>query len=118
MQWAGGVLCHERRVALTRIHFVISNPDRALTVRSEALREDPETGFEEFLSLFALDLETAVPAYFRDRKLNSSFPDTPIPGGRDRPWDSWTDEQRATFDKVASSTVTQISEVAGGGSSP
>ena len=43
MQWAGGVLCHERRVALTR---------------------------------------------------------------------------RATFDKIASSTVTQISEVAGGGSSP
>ena len=111
-------MCHERRVALTRIHFVISNSDRALTVRSEALREDPETGFEEFLSLLALDLETAVPAYFLERKLNSSFPDKPIPGGRDRPWDSWTDEQRATFDKIASSTVTQISEVAGGGSSP
>ena len=43
--------------------FVISHPDRAPTVRSEALREDPETGFEEFLSLLGLDPETAVPEY-------------------------------------------------------
>ena len=57
-QWAQGVLCHERRVALTRKHFVISNPDRALNVRSEALREDPETGFEEFLSLLDRAFDT------------------------------------------------------------
>lgn len=54
---------------------------------------------------------------FRNRKLNSSFPDTPIPGGLDRPSDASTDEQRAIFNKIAGSIVTQISEVAGVGSS-
>lgn len=98
--------------------FVGSNPERAMTVRNEALREDPSARFDELLSFLDLELEPAVPAFFRDKKLNSSFPDAPIPGGRNRPWEAWTDEQRATFDKVAGSTLTEIGGVAGVGSSP
>lgn len=97
--------------------FVISSPDRAPTVGNKALREDFETGSRSPSRFSASPLETAVRAFFRNRKLNSSFPDT-TPGGRDRPWDASTDEQRAIFNKVAGSIVTEISEVAGVGFSP
>jgi len=80
--------------------FTASHPDRALTVRNEALREDPASGFEEIFSFLGVEPEPAAPTYFRDKKLNSSFPDARLPGGRDTPWENWTREQQDTFDRI------------------
>lgn len=93
--------------------FVTSHPERALTVRNESLREDPASGFRELLSFLDLEFEAAVPEFFRDRKLNSSFPDSPTPGGRSTPVSEWTDEQRATFDAIAGPTAAKVSQTAG-----
>lgn len=76
-------------------------PDRCLIVRNEALREEPVTNFSQILSFLDMEHEPAPAQFFRDRKLNSSFPDKPLPGGREVPWDGWSKSQRATFDEVA-----------------
>jgi len=94
--------------------FVLRHPERAVTVHNESLRQNPAGGFDELLSFLDLELEPAVPIFFTERKLNSSFPDSPIPGGGSEPWSAWTDEQRATFDQIAGPTMEAVGEPAGG----
>jgi hypothetical protein len=94
--------------------FIAGHPDRALTVRNEALREDPTTGFEQIFSFLSIEPEPAVPTYFREKKLNSSFPDSRLPGGRDTPWEDWTPEQQDTFDRIVSSVMSRGESTATG----
>jgi hypothetical protein len=76
-------------------------PDRCCIVRYEALRDDPVTQFARVLSFLHVEDEPAPAQYLRDTKLNSSFPDNAPPGGREAPWDLWSEAQRATFDEMA-----------------
>jgi hypothetical protein len=86
--------------------FAAGHPGRALTVRNESLREDPVAGFDEIFSFLGLESEPAVATYFRTNKINSSFPDARLPGGRETPWDDWTREQQDTFDRIVSNATT------------
>jgi Sulfotransferase family len=89
------------RYVSAALEFGQRYPDRCFVVRNEALRDDPVTSFSEMFAFLHIEDEPASAQYLRDRKLNSSFPDNPLPGGGEVPWDLWSESQRATFDEIA-----------------
>ncbi len=89
------------RYASAALEFGARYPDRCFMVLNEALRSDPVGNFSRMFSFLQVADEPAPAQYIRERKLNSSFPDHPLPGGAEVPWDLWAEAQRATFDEIA-----------------
>jgi hypothetical protein len=79
-------------------------PDRCLTVRYEALVEDPEQVFRRIFQFLRVPYERAAVECFRSTRFNSSFP-TKWREGLDNPWTSWTRDERATFLEIAGQTM-------------
>ncbi|HEY2325114.1 MAG TPA: sulfotransferase [Thermoanaerobaculia bacterium] len=101
------------RYVAAAMNFAIKNPERCLTVRNEELRAHLVPGFQEILEFLEVDLEPAVATYFRDRKLNSSFPEASLPGGGGAPWEDWSDSQKETFETIAGRMMALLDNATG-----
>jgi hypothetical protein len=80
--------------------FEERHPDRCLTVRNEALVEDPSGGFRRILAFLEADHDDGPATCFATTRINSSF------GGASRerppdPWQDWSAERRERFAEIA-----------------
>jgi hypothetical protein len=85
--------------------FTLEHPDRAHTVRNDALSTTPESGFAEMFDFLAVAEDPAPAAYLSTRRPNSSFGRN---GASSRPSESWTVSQRATFVSVCGATMKEL----------
>ncbi len=90
--------------------FVGEQPDRAIEVRNEALRASPQVELERIARFLGLELEESMAGMLGgDRKFNSSFKQ------KRSSWEeSWTDEQRATFDRICGGLMADLGYEADG----
>jgi Sulfotransferase family len=104
--WARGFREASRAWALfveRAMDFCARNPERSLTVLNERLVADPEGGFAEILEFLGARYGEAPAAFFRENRVNSSFPpNAPVPT---RPWEHWTAEEQAIFAEEAGETM-------------
>jgi Sulfotransferase family len=107
--WARGFreACRTWSVFVERsLDFCARNPGRSLTVQNERLVTDTEAGFAEILEFLGVPPSDAPAAFFRDNRVNSSFPQHAAPSNQlAKPWEHWTPEQHAIFAEEAGETM-------------
>jgi hypothetical protein len=90
-----------RDYVVTVSKFIDANPGRGITVQTNELSNHPATSFAQIFDFLGLSHEDAPAEHFRIARVNSSFgPDligTPSTDAVERPWDTWTAEQRLMF---------------------
>jgi len=101
------------------------HPDRCLTVLNADLEASPETVLAGVFRFLDLPDEPAPAAYLRTRRFNTSFtgPDGPGPMRpedyrRPDPWESWSEDQRATFLEIAGDAMGTLGFPGPGSTSP
>jgi hypothetical protein len=95
-----------RHVELAR-SFEQEQPHRCLTVRNEELVADPPGGFARIYSFLGIAPEEAPVRFLATTKINSSFGNASRLSVRpeSRPWETWSEEQRITFEEEAGATL-------------
>ncbi|MGE0432289.1 MAG: sulfotransferase [Planctomycetota bacterium] len=101
--------------ASTARSFVKSVQDRAMELRYEQLRDEPDAAMATVFNFLGVEPSPDATALIRLGRINSSFGNTepsdvfartkPEEVSPRDPWDHWTDEQRATFQQISGDTL-------------
>ena len=93
------------------VTFGAEAPQRYLAVPYEFMSESPEACFAGLFDFLDAEYEEAPAEFVRTRRINSSYgPDGPRAEkyrGPERPWGSWTKQQRRTFARHAGPTFVE-----------
>ena len=92
------------------LRFAKNHPTMCMTVHNEQLRDDPVAGFDRIFAFLEVRSEPAPAEFFRNEKLNSSFPEHLPPGGTDASGAIWDSGDQALFDAIAAPLQTHLED--------